>query len=56
MYFVEEPQGAYGIILLTNLQNFLKGDMLWYFSIYLQLEDLLLDEAQALWLEKHGEG
>lgn len=54
MYFVEEEEGGYGIVMLTNTADFLDKDMLWYFAIYLQLEKLLMDEAQSLWAAKHA--
>jgi hypothetical protein len=54
MYYVEEEEGGYGVIILTNLDNFFKEDMLWYFAIYLQLEDLLMEEAYQMWAAEHG--
>ena len=54
MYFVEEEEGGYGTVILTNTADLFKQDMLWYFAIYLQLEKLLLDEAHALWMAKHA--
>jgi CubicO group peptidase (beta-lactamase class C family) len=51
--FVEEGEGGYGMIILTNLADLFKEDMLWFFGIYLQLEDLLMKEAQAMWQAKH---
>ena len=54
MLYVEREGGGYGAILLTNLNNFLDQDMPWYFGIYLHLEGLLMDEAQARWMAKHG--
>lgn len=54
MYSVEKEEGGFGVIVLTNTANFFKYDSLWYFSTYLQLENLLLDEGQRLWAEKHG--
>jgi CubicO group peptidase (beta-lactamase class C family) len=53
MYYVQKEGGGYGAIMLTNLANFFKEDMPWYFGIYLQLEDLLMDEAQTRWAAKH---
>lgn len=53
MFYVEEEEGGYGVIILTNLDNLFKEDMLWYFAIYLQLEDLLMDEAYQLWAAEH---
>ena len=54
IYMVEEDEGGFGVIVLTNTQNFFKWDELWLFSTYLQLETLLLEEAQRLWAQEHG--
>jgi CubicO group peptidase (beta-lactamase class C family) len=51
IYMVERDVGGFGVILLTNTANFLKEDMLWYFSTYLQLETMLMEEAERLWTE-----
>jgi hypothetical protein len=51
---VEEDEGGFGVIVLTNTANFFKGDDLWFFSTYLQLETLLMEEAQRLWALEHG--
>ena len=42
------------MIVLTNTQNWLKPDTLWFFSTYLQLETLLMEEAQRLWALEHS--
>jgi hypothetical protein len=42
------------VIVLTNTENFFKPDTLWLFSTYLQLEKLLMEEAQRLWALEHG--
>jgi CubicO group peptidase (beta-lactamase class C family) len=55
MFYVAEEEGGYGSVMLSNTSDFLKQDMLWYFAIYLQLENLLLDEANALWTAKHAQ-
>ena len=55
LYAVEKDKGGFGVVLLTNTANFFKTDQLWFFSTYLQIETLLMEEAQQLWaLEHHG--
>jgi CubicO group peptidase (beta-lactamase class C family) len=55
IYAVEEDEGGFGVIVLTNTANFFKWDELWLFSTYLQLEALLMEEAQQLWALEHGD-
>jgi CubicO group peptidase (beta-lactamase class C family) len=54
IYAVDKGEGGFGVIVLTNTQNWFKPDTLWYFGIYLQLETLLMEEAQRLWVLEHG--
>jgi CubicO group peptidase (beta-lactamase class C family) len=54
IYAVDKDEGGFGVIVLTNTQNWFKTDTLWYFGIYLQLETLLMEEAQRLWALEHG--
>ena len=54
IFAVERDEGGFGVIVLTNTENFLKADNLWYFSTYLQLETLLMEEAQRLWALEHA--
>jgi CubicO group peptidase (beta-lactamase class C family) len=54
IYAVEREEGGFGVIVLTNTANFFKTDTLWFFSTYLQIETLLLEEAQRLWAVEHG--
>jgi CubicO group peptidase (beta-lactamase class C family) len=54
IYAVEKEEGGFGVILLTNTESFFKRDDLWFFSTYLQLETLLMEEAQRLWVLEHG--
>jgi hypothetical protein len=54
LYFVQGSDGGYEVAILTNLNDFFKGGMLWFFSIYLQREDLLMDEAHARWVTRQG--
>jgi CubicO group peptidase (beta-lactamase class C family) len=54
IYAVEKDEGGFGVIVLTNTENFFKPDDLWFFSTYLQLETLLMEEAQRLWALEHG--
>ncbi len=53
IYAVEKDEGGFGVIVLTNTENFFKTDQPWYFSTYLQLETLLMEEAQRLWTREH---
>jgi CubicO group peptidase (beta-lactamase class C family) len=54
IYAVEKDEGGFGVIVLTNTQNWFKTDTLWYFGTYLQLETLLMEEAQRLWTIERG--
>jgi len=47
MWFVEKERGAYGIILLTNLNRNIKDDNLHTLATGLKIQDLLLQEASA---------
>lgn len=51
MYFVEEEAGGYGFILLTDASKLFKQDVAWHFEICLKMENLLMQEARALYLE-----
>ncbi len=53
IYAVEKDEGGFGVIVLTNTQTFFKPDNLWFFSTSLQLETLLMEEAQRLWALEH---
>jgi CubicO group peptidase (beta-lactamase class C family) len=53
IYAVDKGEGGFGVVLLTNVANFFKGDDLWFFSTYLQIETLLMEEAQRLWALEH---
>ena len=53
LYAVEKDEGGFGVIVLTNTANFFKTDQLWFFSTYLQIETLLMEEAQRLWVLEH---
>jgi CubicO group peptidase (beta-lactamase class C family) len=53
VYAVEKEEGGFGVIVLTNTENFFKTDSLWFFSTYLQIETLLMEEAQRLWTLEH---
>ena len=45
MWFVEKEQGAYGIILMTNINTSFKTDSLYVPATNLKIQDLLLQEA-----------
>ena len=50
-YFVDEEEGGYGIILLSNLSTIENGvDFGWYFPIYYKIHTLLMEEAKQLYL------
>lgn len=54
LYFIEEGQGGYGFILLTNISNIEKGaDYSWYFPVYYRINVLLMEEAAERYAEKH---
>ena len=46
-FFVEKGEGGYGIILLSNVSKFFKSDLTWFFGIYLRIDNLLMQEAEA---------
>ncbi|MDJ0753612.1 MAG: serine hydrolase domain-containing protein [Ardenticatenaceae bacterium] len=53
MWFVNEEDGGYGMILLINTEGDLKGDTrsLWLFSSPLQIQTLLMEEARLRYQE-----
>ena len=51
MWFVEKERGAYGIILLTNLNSSFKTDILHVLATSLKIQDLLLQEASAVFAQ-----
>jgi CubicO group peptidase (beta-lactamase class C family) len=55
IFAVEKDEGSFGVVVLTNTENFFKWDELWFFGTYLQIETLLMEEAQRLWAVEHGE-
>jgi CubicO group peptidase (beta-lactamase class C family) len=56
-YFVEEEEGGYGIILLSNLSTIENGtDFGWYFPVYYKIHTLLIDEAKQLHTHVHITG
>ncbi len=52
MWMVERDPGAYGIILMTNLNTNFKEDALWSSATDLKMQDILLHEASVLF--SHG--
>lgn len=53
IYAVDKDEGGFGVVVLTNTASFFKGDDLWFFSTSLQVETLLMEEAQRLWTHEH---
>jgi hypothetical protein len=49
MFMVEEEQGAYGVVLLTNTGHIGKSDHPWHFATRLNIQDLILDEAYRMY-------
>jgi CubicO group peptidase (beta-lactamase class C family) len=49
MFMVEEEQGAYGYVLLTNTNDVVEGDWPWNFAIQLNIQDLILGEAYRMY-------
>ncbi len=48
VYCVEEQQGGYGFVLLTNVSSIGKDmDYSWYFPVYYKIHVLLMEEAVA---------
>jgi hypothetical protein len=55
MFKVEKGGGGFGVVWFTNHGTGFKPDTPWFFTIYLQIETLLLVETQRLWAAEHGE-
>jgi CubicO group peptidase (beta-lactamase class C family) len=49
MYMVEEEEGAYGYVLLTNTHEVAKRDWPWKFAIQINIQDLILQEAHRMY-------
>ena len=49
MFVVEEEQGAYGYVLLTNTNEVAKRDWPWKFAIQVNIQDLILQEAHRMY-------
>jgi CubicO group peptidase (beta-lactamase class C family) len=49
MFMVEEEQGAYGYVLLTNTNEVAKRDWPWKFAIQINIQDLILSEAYVMY-------
>ena len=47
MWFVEEEQGGYGIVMLTNINESFKQNIVGVSTIYNKIEELLLREASS---------
>jgi CubicO group peptidase (beta-lactamase class C family) len=52
MFFVEKEGGGYGVILLSNLSKFSDSDLLWFFTVYLKLDNLLMRDAEERYLQQ----
>ena len=53
-FFVEKEEGGYGIILLSNVSKFFKSELTWFFGVYLKIDNLLMQEAEARFLQQAG--
>jgi CubicO group peptidase (beta-lactamase class C family) len=49
MFMVEEEQGAYGYVLLTNTNDVAEADWPWSFAVQINLQDLILGEAYRIY-------
>jgi hypothetical protein len=45
MWFVEEEEGGYGIILMTNTRSTAKFDEVWVLSVYYRIQAVLMQEV-----------
>jgi hypothetical protein len=54
MLMVEKDKGGFGVVWFTNYGTVFKPDTPWFFTTYLQIETLLMEEAQRLWELEHG--
>jgi len=45
MWFVEEEEGGYGIILMTNTRSSAKFDEVWVLTVYYRIQAVLMQEA-----------
>jgi CubicO group peptidase (beta-lactamase class C family) len=45
MWFVDEGEGGYGIILMTNTGCVVKGDEVWFLGVYYRIQAVLMQEA-----------
>jgi hypothetical protein len=55
MFMVEEEQGAYGYVLLTNTGHSEKPDWPWHFATKLNIGDLILGEAYRMYQDSLGQ-
>jgi CubicO group peptidase (beta-lactamase class C family) len=51
-FFVEKGEGGYGVILLSNVSRFFKSEYTWFFGVYLKIDNLLMQEAEARFLQQ----
>jgi CubicO group peptidase (beta-lactamase class C family) len=49
MFMVEEEQGSYGYVLLSNLNDAATRDWPWKFAIQINIQDLILGEAHRMY-------
>ena len=49
MFMVEEDEGAYGYVLLSNTNDVTKRDWAWKFAIQVNIQDLILQEAHRMY-------
>jgi CubicO group peptidase (beta-lactamase class C family) len=54
MFMVEKDEGGFGVVWFANHGTVFKPDNPWFFTTYLQIDTLLLEEAQRLWAQEHS--
>jgi CubicO group peptidase (beta-lactamase class C family) len=55
MFFVGRGEGGYGVILLSDLSKFHDSDLTWFFAVFLKLDNLLMQEAEARFSQQAGQ-
>jgi CubicO group peptidase (beta-lactamase class C family) len=52
MWFVEEEQGGYGILLMSNINESFKHNIVGVSTVYRKIQELLLREASSMFLRQ----
>jgi CubicO group peptidase (beta-lactamase class C family) len=53
IWFVEEEEGGYGIILMTNTRSMAKLDEVWILTVYYRIQAVLMQEAYERFTDAH---